>query len=53
VTIHVNAVKEPSSDGKVPVKRLTGSDKCVKAVKEPSSDGTMPVKILESSDNSR
>ena len=42
----VNAVKESSSDGTVPVKELKESDKAFKAVNEPSSDGTVPLNAL-------
>ena len=43
---HVNEVKEPSSDGTVPVKALNPSDKRVNMVKAPSSDGTVPLNEL-------
>jgi hypothetical protein len=43
---HVNAVKEPSSIGTVPVKVLEERLSAFKAVKEPSSDGTVPLMEL-------
>jgi hypothetical protein len=42
-----NNVREPSSEGTVPINALTERSKYVNAVKAPSSEGTVPIKALE------